>query len=290
MVWQLRMWEGGDPVAQADQCEDLGLEGVWIKITDGRWDRWGGAPQNYELLPGTVAELNRRGITIGGWGWTYAGRWIAGVFFPSTSIAFEEGQLAGSVMIKHGMTEFMIDAEREFNRSGMEDEAEAYMRGFMDTNPTAEQLLCSYRFPKTYQPNFPVEAFEPFMEGWAPQVYFLGDTREDGGARQLETSFNQYMGIKELPFHPVAPTYDWRGWRATYKQLTAFFDKAKELGCQGVSVWDLPQASDEQLRAIRDYQWGVIQPPTNIPERIRTEADKLDQAADDLRQIADEIN
>lgn len=291
MVWRLEMWKNGNPVEQANHCEALGLNGVMLKIVDGRDECWGGySPQNCQLLEATIRELKDRGIAVGGWGWTYGGKTIAGIFMKSKSIAFEEGRLAGLLCIRYDINEFWIDAEGEYNRSGMETVAQSYMLGFSDTNPDVRQLLCSYRFPSTYQPNFPIEAFEPYLEGWSPQVYFLGDNREDGGARQLETSFNQYMQFQVKPFVPVAPTYNWKGWRASRIQLTKMFEKAVELGCEGISVWDLPQASADQIAALRDFQWPETpEPPSDIPERIRSEASAVRHSSDRLIIIANEL-
>lgn len=289
MVWQLRMWKNGDPQKQLEQCRDLGLDGVLLKIVDGTSMKWGGEPQNYELLPETVAMLAENGIKVGGWGWTYGGRYIARVFTKSKSIARAEGQAHAQACHYYGITEYWIDAETQYDRKGMEEIAEAYMLGFESVPPSIRQYLCSYRFPKTYQPHFPVEAFLPYMEGWAPQVYFLGDNRVDGGARQLETSYRQYMTIGELPYVGVAPTYPWKDWAATKEQLLQFFAKAKEIGCEGISVWDLPQATGQQLAAIREFQWGVVEPPPpphETPEAIRNEAAAIRGSAKRLDDIA----
>lgn len=278
MVWQLRMWKNGDPQAQLDHCRELGLDGINVKIVDGRWEEWGQAPTNYDLLPEFLDKFHAAGVPIGGWGWTYGGRTIAGVFFKSASIAREEGQFAADLCIRYDIKNYYIDAEHHYHRKGMEPIAEAHMLGLQSVAPNVNHYLCSYRFPLTNQPNFPVEAFEPYVEGWAPQVYFLGDNRADGGARQLASSSAQYDKIGKHPFVGVAPTYKWKTWRATYAQLKLFFEKAKELGHQGISVWDLPQADSEQLRAIKEFKWDAIPPPP--PKKTEVEVIyKEDEAA-----------
>jgi hypothetical protein len=269
MVWQLRMWKGGDPQAQLDHCRELGLDGINVKIVDGRSKEWGGSPTNFDLLPKFLNKFQDAGVPVGGWGWTYGGRTIASVFVKSVGIAREEGLLAATLCIQYGIEHFYVDAEHHYNRKGMEPIAEAYMLGLQDVAPNVDHYVCSYRFPLTHQPNFPIEAFEPYVEGWAPQVYFLGDNRPDGGARQLQSSSAQYDRVGKHPFVGVAPTYPWKTWRASYAQLKLFFEKAKELGHQGISVWDLPQADSEQLRAIKDFQWDATAPP--IPTKTEVE-------------------
>lgn len=278
MIWKLRTWMDGDPAMQVEQCKKLGLTEILIKIVNGRNSRWEWNlhhpdDQNEDLLPFTIASLREAGIKVGGWGYSYGGYWVnrkLGLFVKSASIAREEGRAAGELCLIHGIKEFWIDAEGEYNRNGMEPSAEAFMIGFQEVAPEIEQTLCSYRFPTTHQPKVPVEVFAPHMEGWSPQVYFIGDNREVGGAIQLEISYEQYMKIRKLPYVAVAPTYadERTGWRATYNQLIAFFIMAKNLGCNGISVWDLPQATAEQLAAIKDFEWNQIAPPPPPPPPI----------------------
>ena len=288
MIWRLRGWKDGDPTAQVAQCKELGLTEVSIKIINGRNSRWEWnlyhpEDQNEDLLPFAIAALREAGIRVEGWGYSYGGYWVnrrLGAFVKSASIARDEGRSAGELCLIHGIEEFGVDIEGEYNRDGMEPSAEAFMAGFQETAPEVEQSLCSYRFPTTHQPKVPIEIFAPHMEGWSPQVYFVGDNREDGGAIQLEISFDQYMKIRKLPYMAVAPTYadERTGWRATYAQLTAFFAMAKGLGCSGFSVWDLPQATPVQLVAIKDFQWGDVTPPPP-PEKTEVEVKyKTDEA------------
>jgi hypothetical protein len=286
MVWQLRRWKGGDPTAQVEQAVALGLQSVCIKVNDGRQERWEGSRnnQNADLLPNAVPALQDAGIEVTGWGWTYGGfgNVRLRLFRPSATIARAEGELAGRLCLRYGMKDYLIDAEVQYNRSGMAPSAIAFCEGLRATAPGLNQLLCSYRFPRTAQPAFPVEAFAPFQNGWAPQVYFLGDNRADGGAIQLQRSKeNHYDVIQRLPYVGVAPTYVAAGpWTATKLQLTNFFQHAVEIGCAGVSVWDLPAANAGQLEAVKEFVWPGIEPPEPPAEKlvieIRVPAGKVD--------------
>ncbi len=229
MVWQIRRWMGGDPIAQVAQCQELGLQSVSLKINDGRSERWENRirfpdNQNADLLPGTVSALQSAGIRVTGWGWTYGGFGSTrlGLFKPSTTIAAAEGKLAGQLCLRYGMDDYLIDAEHQYHRNGMGPSAIALCEALRAEAPDVNQALSSYRFPRTAQPAFPVEAFAPFMNFWAPQVYWLGDNRPDAGAIQAQRSkVNHYDVIRRLPFLPVAPTYKAAGpWTATATQLT----------------------------------------------------------------------
>jgi hypothetical protein len=98
---------------------------------------------------------------------------------------------------------------------------------------------------------------------------------------------DHYDKIRELPFVPVAPTYPAAGpWTASKIQLTNFFERAVEVGCAGVSVWDLPQATGSQLEAIREFDWPGTEPPPppeeKIPIEIRIPAGKITVAITEI--------
>lgn len=246
MVWQIRNWASGKPESQVAEAIDLGLDHVSLKVLDGRNEKWESIwtkNQNYELLPELVPALLEAGIQVKGWGWTYGNA--------------PEGEADATIAVcrKYGLEEYDIDAENQYNKASMENATQRYVSRIAGAVPEIRLGLCSYRFPLTYQPNFPVRQFAVYIDFWDPQVYFLGDNRVDGGAIQLEQSFNELKRVRVLPFCGVAPTYDWNGWRATKEQLRRFFQKALDLGHEGFMVWDLPQASLEQKQAIREFVW-----------------------------------
>jgi len=276
MIWQLREWQDGDPARQVAQALDLRLSHVSIKIIDGtneRYEPWWVKRQNYELLPETIPALRDAGIGVKGWGWTYGS-------YPKI-----EAEKTIELCRIHGIDEFDIDAEHQYNVPGMAGTAEIYSCTLAGAVPEIRVGLCSYRFPKTYQPDFPVDAFAPFMDYWVPQVYFLGDCRLTGGASQLEISSKQYDGIRRLPFIGVAPTYPYGDWRATKDQLLLFFEKAKDLGHEGFMIWDLPQASQEQIEAVREFEWDP-QPAMDWATDVRASAAAIRGQADLLDNIA----
>ena len=286
MVWKLRDWQGGDPAAQVQQCLDLGLSWLSPKIVDGadeRWEAFWVKNQNADLLPVVVPLLRAAGVQVVGWGWTYA-----------TNSAAEAAKTI-DICHKHGIDHYQIDAESHYVKDGSAPIADAYCVA-LEAEPKITHSLCSYRYPLTYQAKFPVMAFAPYMEAWCPQVYFLGDSRPDGGAIQLEISKKQYDDkIRELPYFPIFPTYPWQTWRASYVQLTQAFAKAVELGCPAAGVWDLTQATTEQLNAISDFEWPETpappepEPPDHISDLIEI-ASGMRGFAGALEEIAEELS
>ena len=277
MVWRLNEWQGGDPMRQVAQAQQLGLDSVSLKIVDGTNECWGrNRPQNCKLLTATIAALKSEAIPVTGWGWTYGG---------SVQNASKEGRKAGELCNRYGIKDYWIDAEGEYHKAGTGPWAEAFCTAF-EAVSNANLSLCSYRWPLTHQPKFPVQHFAPFMELWCPQVYFLGDSRPSGGAIQLKISKEQYDRIRLLPYIGVAPTYQWKSWTATGEQLRLFFEAAVEMGCRGVSVWDLPKANPEQLVAIEAFDW----PDGNGTPPPQSDKERLGEIADEERGLALEID
>lgn len=314
MVWRLREWQAGHPQAQADHAKALGLSWVSIKIVDGLHEKWEGSipNQNADLITDTIAALNALGILAIGWGWVrgrIGGRSGRREGVPSAARAREEARKAIELCRRYGLKHFQVDAETEWVAASMASVATAYCEELSLEGPEIEQSLDSYRFPLTYQQDFPVHQFAPHMEGWSPQVYFLQDNRPHGGAAQLEVSFRQYQDqIRELPYFPIAPTYphrfkdannQWQTWRASGEQLRLMMEKAVELGCLGFGIWDLPQATTAQLMAIKDFAWpgsGTPPPGGNVPPwvgadmraiagAVRTQAEMLDNLADQVDRL-----
>ena len=304
MVWKLRNWEDGDSVKQLAQCRELGLDWISIKIADGRDEKWEGSIplQNADLILATLAMLRNGGVNVIGWTWIYGGSWVFSsrkwIFRPSVSASTREGEAQADICDKYAIKHVQIDAEHHWNGKGLEDaRAEAYMLAFEGRRSGIEHSLCSYRFPLTHQPAFPVETFATYMEAWCPQVYFVQDTRVDGGARQLDKSFWIHVSeIEDLPYFGIAPTYlhRWKDssgkthdWRATKEQLTKYFEKAVELGNPAVGVWDLPQASQDQLDALGEFD-GFGQSPPPEPEPIVGKAELRHTKNVDVVVVEDE--
>lgn len=277
MVWKLRNWCRGDPAAQVAEAQRLGLARVSIKVTDGKVEKWeAGSRTNHELLPATTLALQSAGIEVDAWAWMLGRRtqydWLKGRYVLCTPA--EEARAAVAVCHRLHLGHLQADAEKWYR--GKATWAAEWCTAANGAGPDLFLTLCSYRFPLSNQPDFPVRTFAPAMDGWTPQVYFLGDNRLNGGAIQLEYSAREYAQVRLLPYIGVAPTYQAAGpWRATPAQLTAFFRRAIELGHAGVSVWALDLATEAQKQALADFSWGDPVPPTGPDWWMLTAASNL---------------
>ena len=292
MVWKIRDWAGGDPATQVEDAQTLGLNWVALKVVDGTFERWEGnrPKQNADLLPALVPRLAEAGITVIAWGWTY-GRTRQ---LPFASIAAREAQITAEIVARYaglGMKKvYLIDAEHDYKESyrrlgqvvglNMAAEAIKYMTTLRAAGPDLRLYLCAYRYPSLHG-DFPWSAFLDHAHGHAPQVYFLEDSRPEGGEVQVARSLQELTALKPLPGLPIGPTYrhvmrNGNEWRATGEQLMRFFARAKALGCEGVGVWTLEQATEEQRLALQAFHWADGEAPA---PRVRWE--DLDAAAKD---------
>lgn len=273
MVWQLRMWRNGDPSAQVAEARSLGLKSVSIKVVDGFRRRWEtGGTTNADLLPALVPMLRAADIEVLFWGWLWGRKLLRK--FPGSAYAWnfpaKEAHAAIEACRFFGVNHFDVNAEAPYR--GHPEYAQEYCNVLANEGPDIDYTMCSYRYPITHQPDFPIGIFAPYMDGWSPQVYFLQDNRPDAGAIQLTESKRQYAFIRNIDYCPVAPTYpstykDSAGnkqvWTASKSQLTALFKKAEGLGCEAISIWDLPQATEAQKQALAAFNFAVT--PAPIP-------------------------
>src|SRR4030067_208928 len=133
--------------------------------------------------------------------WDYVPR----IPLPISCTPAKEATFAIAVARKHGMDHYQVDAEAPYrNQPGWadEDSREANRGG-----PGLFLTLGASRCPPPHHPAFPARIFAPAMDGWSPQVYFLGDNRINGGAIQLEMSSKQDAQVRLVPYIRVAPTY-----------------------------------------------------------------------------------
>ena len=278
MVWTIRKWVDklppvGDEVTRlvADALS-LGITHLAIKVVNGlslRWEPGNPARQNDEYLDELVPALREAGIEPLAWGWTY-GR---SIYSPYADISSQEAALITGVVSKYGFKAYLIDAEHHYRRKGlgMDKVATNLASRLRAGLPDVALALCSYRYPITYQPDFPWASFMPFMDFHAPQVYWEEATSPTAPAYQLDRSYQEYKQLKQLPYVPVAPLYSpTSGWKPTAQQETNFLDTCIHLGLDAASIWCIDQAYQQgilpALEAWADFAWpgaGQPQPPTS---------------------------
>lgn len=247
-IWKIRDCEGGDPQAIAGAARSAGLSHVLIKIADGMNHYNVDTATGVDRVPPLVKELKSAGIQAWGWHYVYGN--------DPDGEAWTGGRRARSL----GLDGYVIDAEMEYKKSGMDSAARRYvtdLRGYLGTIPVA---LCSFRFP-TYHLEFPWKDFLNKSDYNMPQVYW--EQVHNAGA-QLSRSMREFRSIS--PYRPYLATgaaYGAGGWSATAADVKDFLQTAISLNIPAVNFfsWDycrkyLPELWD----AISAFPYPTDQP------------------------------
>jgi hypothetical protein len=246
-IWQIPHCESGDATRIAARAEAAGLSHVLIKIADAG-NAFNIDKNGRDLVPPVVAALHARGIQA--WGWHY----IYG-YDPTA-----EARVAVQRTLPLNLDGYVIDAEAEFQYTGRAAVARTFCQllrsGLGSSYPVA---LSSYRFPRVHAA-FPWSVFLEYCDYNMPQVYWEGS---HNGAEQLQTSIDQFSIISPVrPIIPTGPAYSNGGWRPAASELTAFLQKALELGLLGANFWSWDYSTQSSYvdlwNAVANFPW----PPT----------------------------
>ncbi|MFN2297864.1 MAG: nuclear transport factor 2 family protein [Anaerolineales bacterium] len=247
-IWQIPHCDGGDPAAIASRAAAAGLSHLLIKIADAG-NAFNIDKNGRDLVPPVVAALRARGIQA--WGWHY----IYG-YDPDA-----EARVAVQRTLPLQLDGYVIDAESEFQYAGRDAVARSFcqqVRAGLGSLPIA---LSSYRFPQ-YHTAFPWSVFLEYCDYNFPQVYWEGS---HNGAEQLVRSCTEFAKIDPIrPIIPTGPAYSNGGWRPAAYELTAFLQKAMELGLSGANFWSYDYSTQSSYldlwNAVAQFPWPGDQP------------------------------
>jgi hypothetical protein len=224
-IWKIRDCESGSPTGIAATAQAAGLSHVLIKIADGMNHSNVDTVAGFDYVPGVVQALHNVGIQAWGWHYVYGG--------DPDGEAWNGGRRARAL----GLDGYVIDAEVEYQASGMDAAARRYgsdLRGYLGSMPIA---LCSFRFP-SYHMQFPWGDFLNKSDYNMPQVYW--EQAHNAGA-QLTRSFREFQAISPYrPYLATGPTYSNKGWEPTTADVHDFLTTAMALQIPAVNFfsWD----------------------------------------------------
>lgn len=194
-----------------------------------------------------VDALRAKGISVGGWGYTYPEK-------PGP-----QGAYASERIEKFDLEFWFVNAEKEWKKLGLGDDAELHMES-ISHNKKTPVLLCSYRYPSYHAP-FPFAKFLHFCEGANPQVYWM---QAHNPAYQLEKSYNEYKQLltEGQMFVPIGSAFGEGGWVATPEELKEFEAKCVAMGFKTRGYWSL----DYMLKKGRlDFMKAIFGDPQTPP-------------------------
>jgi hypothetical protein len=266
-LWRINNVEGGDPTAIAEAARLAGLTHVLVKVADGRGTyntykvengrELFNAQDGVDQVPAVIAALRARGIQA--WGWQY----IYG-HYPSI-----EARMAIQRVREFNLDGFVVNAEIEFQETGMDIPAAQYMRELRTALPNTPIALSSFRYPNLHRP-FPWETFLEYCDLNMPQVYWVG--ANNPGA-QLVRSMREFQTLRvQRPYFPTGAAYGEHGWRATPEQVTWFLQAVKEQQLPGANFWEwyFARQKDSQLwNPVKNFAWGNTHPEKPVDIAVR---------------------
>lgn len=257
-IWQIPYCEGGKPAAIAARAKQAGLTHVLIKIADGaNWPYNVDSKTDRDLIPPVLTALKAAGIQV--WGWHY----VRG------DNPLGEARLGGQRARALGVDGYVIDAEREYKRSGRKEAARRYVQELRRQLPEIPLALSSYRYPRLHY-EVPYSEFLAVCDYAMPQVYFEHSHNPEV---QLQLCMDQYMSLPNArPIVPTFPAYSIGGWKPTTSDIHRAMDKAKSFGMKAANAWSWDFASrpdfQDLWQAWASYTWQPAPPPADLPDKL----------------------
>jgi hypothetical protein len=242
-IWQIPSCESGDATRIAARAAAAGLTHVLIKIADAG-NAYNIDKNGKDLIPPVVAALHARGIQAWGWHYVYG-------YDPTA-----EARVAVQRTLALQLDGYAIDAEAEWQYSGRAAVARTFCQSLRAGLGSLPIALSSFRFPN-YHTAFPWSAFLEYCNYNMPQVYWEG---AHNGADQLQRSYDEFRKISPWrPMIPTGPAYSNYGWRPAASELTAFLQKALEIGLTGANFWSWDYSTQPSYvdlwNAVANFPW-----------------------------------
>jgi hypothetical protein len=233
--------EGGDPGSIVAAAQAAGLSHVIVKIADGE-QAFGLDASGIDFTAPVVQALRTARIAVWGWHYIYGNNPVAEA---TTAIARAQAL---------GLDGYVVNAENEYQRPGMDSAARQFMTAVRDalTIPIA---LSSFRFPN-YHPELPWSIFLEFCDLHMPQVTW--EQAHNAGA-QLRESKRQCDALPNArPYIPTCAAYGTSGWSPTAEEIIDLLTTAKALGLPAVNFfnWDACRNNLTDLwTTIAEFAW-----------------------------------
>jgi hypothetical protein len=229
-----------------------------------------------ELIGEFKAACEKHGLEFHAWGYVY------GKDLLFRSIVNSEAAMTLQMIAKWKPLSFIINDEEE-NRGDRRHLADSYIRQVLtgmavtgDNIPDIPLGMSSHRFPEVHR-KVPYSGYAEYIDFWAPQVYYQGDTRPDGSEQQLLKSLAQYDKIRaDIPYVPAGTLYPEGLWMTSPDQLRLFNKVCKENEkIVGVNYWEYHYLlkEPELTQVMAEFDWPSAQvekePEAEAPEDLK---------------------
>jgi hypothetical protein len=243
-IWKVRDCESGDANVIASVAKSAAFSHVLIKIADGAYPVNIEKNTNKDLCPAVVSALHAKGIQVWGWHYVYG--------YPTL-----EAQIAIKRCRDLDLDGYVIDAEVEYQASGMAANARKFMSELRKGLPNLPMAICSFRFP-SYHQQFPWKEFLEKCDYNMPQVYWEGANNPDSQLQRCVREFQAMTPVR--PLIPTGPVYRWNNWGASADEIKTFLSTAKTLNLPGANffTWDYKVKLRPLWDVIVNFEWKGV--------------------------------
>ena len=254
-IWRVLYTEGGDAQAILDLMKEANLTHVLVKVAQGTLNYNYDRQRRIDLAAPLIRFLKKEGVVV--WGWHY----IVG------EDPLSEARKAIQRVRELDLEGYIVNAEQEFKRPGMDVAARKYMYELRNALPDTNIALSSYRFP-SYHPQFPWKAFLENCDLNMPQVYWEGAHNPDVQLIRSVREFQNYSIYR--PIIPTGAAYTADGWKPTPEDALTFLNTVKSLQLPATNFWSWEHCRRAMIPVwdvIRDFPWPVTPTDEDITEK-----------------------
>ena len=267
-IWQIWTAEGGNLDAIMSRLKSTGVTWVAVKLGDSNseWNTPGHSfydwVTGYGNLDSVIARFHRNGIGFYGWQYVYGSSQYTGSGTLTT-----EADVSNSILDVPGMDGFIIDAEVEFQASGMDAVAAAYVDSIRAVHPNSYVALTSFARVTTHQ--IPWTTFLAKCDANMPQAYWA--LRPESPSQEFSAMKGEFESWEQIwindgyltSIKPIIPigceNGDGDGYVEHYGDIAQFCALSQASGYVGFSMWEY---TEMDTMSWRDYtnSWPTVPP------------------------------
>ncbi len=237
-IW-LTVWPGSqlDAAAVVALAKAAGLHQLWARTGSSTNGFYGGA-----TLRALVPLANANGISVVAWD------------FPTLSNPTADAARA-SAAFGMGANAFSADIESPAEGTHLSARRVRYYLSLVRAIAGDRPVIATVPRPTSYWlVNYPYAAEAPFVDAFAPMVYW-SCTEPGAAVDQAVDTLSRWR-----PVAPIGQDYNMGPEGGppglpSPREIWRFLDVAHRLGAVGASLYDLEAGGPAQLRALADYPW-----------------------------------
>ena len=254
LIWKVANAEAGNPQTICNTASSAGLAHVVVKIADGAYSYNIDKSTGKDLVIPLVQALRTKNIQA--WGWHY-------IYGDDPQ---GEANRAIQRVKELNLDGYVIDAEMEFDKRGMDAAARQFMTTLRNALPNLPIALSSFRFP-SYHPTFPWKDFLEKCDLNMPQVYWVD---AHNPTAQLDRCIREFQAL--APFRPILPTgiacYE-KSWYPTESDINEFLNASKGFNLPGANFWDWDECKHQLPKlfdVVSKYSWPTTPSTPDIAQ------------------------